>query len=185
MVYPVLMLMVPAGVVLRRRLRAGPSPFPWTGCTLIAMPCLLDVTGNTLDLYDTVDWWDDANHLLNWFLLSAGVGVLLRPARIAPRWALGVLVAGIGALLAIVWELGEWYTFIRHSDELRTAYQDTLGDELLGVVGSTLAGLLLVRRSQRPPLESATLRPAVICACPSSAPEPARGVPRARCRHNR
>ena len=78
------------------------------------MPFLIDVTGNTLDLYDTLGWWDDANHLVNWFLLSAGIGVLLLRASIRPSWALGVLVAGVGALLAIVWEIGEWYTFIRH-----------------------------------------------------------------------
>ena len=35
-------------------------------------PFLIDVTGNTLNLYDTVVWWDDANHFANWFLLCSG-----------------------------------------------------------------------------------------------------------------
>jgi hypothetical protein len=48
-------------------------------------------------------------------------------------------------VLAIGWELGEWYTFIRHGTELDTAYQDTLGDEALGTLGALVAGLVLRR----------------------------------------
>jgi hypothetical protein len=44
----------------------------------------------------------------------------------------------------VVWELGEWYTFIRHGTELATAYEDTLGDEALGSLGGLTAALLLL-----------------------------------------
>jgi hypothetical protein len=143
--YPLLMLAVPALWAVRRRLRRSAEPVPWAGFTLIMAPFLIDVTGNTLNLYDTVGWWDDANHLVNWFLLCAGIGVLLLPAGVSPPWALGWLVTGIGAVLALGWELGEWYTFIRHGTELETAYEDTLGDETLGTVGAGLAGVLVAR----------------------------------------
>jgi hypothetical protein len=56
------------------------------------------------------------------------------------------VVAGIGALLAVGWELGEWYTFIRRGMELEGAYQDTLADEGLGTLGGMLAGVLLALR---------------------------------------
>jgi hypothetical protein len=148
--YPLLMLVVPALWALQQRLRRTTAPLPWTGFVLIMAPFLVDVTGNTLNLYDTVAWWDDANHLVNWFLLCAGIGVLLLPAGISPRWTIGWLVTGLGALLAIGWELGEWYTFIRHGTELATAYEDTLGDEALGTVGAGLAGLLVTRLAGRP-----------------------------------
>jgi len=147
--YPLLMLLVPAVWALRRRQRGGVSPLPWAGFALIMAPFLIDVTGNTLNLYDSLAWWDDANHLVNWFLLCAGIGVLLLPARISPPWALGWLVTGIGAVLAVGWELAEWYTFIRHGTELATAYEDTLGDEALGTLGAALAGALVVRVSCR------------------------------------
>jgi hypothetical protein len=49
-------------------------------------------------------------------------------------------------VLAIGWELGEWWTFIRHGTELDTAYEDTLGDLTLGTLGALVAGLA-VRRS--------------------------------------
>ena len=144
--YPVLMLAAPVAWLLVTRLRGTrPATVPWGAFAVIMAPFLVDVTGNTLDLYDSVAWWDDANHLVNWFLLSTGIGMLLLGARISPRWALGVLIAGTGALLAIGWEIGEWYIFIRHGTELATAYQDTLGDQALGTVGAALAGVLVVR----------------------------------------
>ena len=57
-----------------------------------------------------------------------------------------LLVTGLGAILAIGWELGEWWTFIRHGTELDTAYEDTLGDMSLGTLGALCAGVLLLRQ---------------------------------------
>ena len=55
---------------------------------------------------------------------------------------------GLGCLLALGWELGEWYTFIRHGTELDTAYEDTLGDLTLGSCGAFLASLVVARVSR-------------------------------------
>lgn len=148
--YPIMMLAVPAVWWLARRRRGGTEPLPWGGIALIMAPFLVDVTGNTLDLYDTVAWWDDANHLVNWALLSGGLGLLLTRSAIAPRWALAVAIAGIGATLAIVWEIGEYYAFIRNGTELDTAYEDTLGDEALGTLGALVAALVVAARAYRP-----------------------------------
>lgn len=148
--YPLLMLLVPAiWALVRHRRGDDATPLPWAGFAWIMAPFLVDVTGNTLDLYDSITWWDDANHLVNWFMLCLGAGLLLERGDVRPRWALGVLVAGVGALLAIAWELGEWWTFIRHGTELGTAYTDTLGDEALGTLGGALAGLLVALRAGR------------------------------------
>jgi hypothetical protein len=146
--YPALMLLAPAvwWLVVRRRDRAAEPPY--AAFTLIMLPFLIDVTGNSLDLYDTLEWWDDANHYVNWLLLLAGLGLLLA-GDVRPDWALPVLVTGLGAILAIGWELGEWFTFIRHGTELDTAYEDTLGDLTLGTLGSLTAGLILFGRRRR------------------------------------
>ena len=48
---------------------------------------------------------------------------------------------GFGAVTAILWEIAEYFAFIRFSSELDTAYIDTLGDMALGLSGSVLAGL--------------------------------------------
>lgn len=172
--YPVMMLGVPAIWAVRARRRATTaapvdgtprgaaaafprpdpvanpaSPPPWTAFALVMAPFLIDVTGNTLNLYDSVAWWDDANHFVNWFLLNLGLGLLMLRSSIRPPWALGLLVAGVGALLAIGWEVGEWYAFIRHGTELATAYEDTLGDEVLGSLGAGIAGAVIARRAAR------------------------------------
>jgi uncharacterized protein (DUF2126 family) len=130
--------------------RFGERPLPWLGFTLIGIPFLVDVTGNTLDLYDSVVWWDDANHFVNWAFLCGGIGLLLlRSPRVPRDWLLVLAVTGIGAVLAIAWELAEYATFIRFGTELDTAYTDTLGDEALGTLGSLLAAVVLVRSGRR------------------------------------
>lgn len=144
--YPVLMLLVPAIWALVRHRRGGTAPLPWHGFAWLMLPFLVDVTGNTFDLYDSIAWWDDLNHFANWLLLCIGVGLLVARGGVRPAWALGVLVAGIGAVLAIGWELGEWYAFIRHGTELDTAYEDTLGDLALGTLGGAVAGAIVARR---------------------------------------
>jgi hypothetical protein len=144
--YPVLMAAVPACWLLSTRRRSGGSDVPWVAFSLIMAPFLVDVTGNSLNLYDAVSWWDDVNHFVNWLLLCAGCGLLLGRVGSPPRWFLVVTITGLGALLAIGWELGEWYTFIRHGTELHTAYQDTLGDEALGTAGGLVAAVLVTAR---------------------------------------
>ena len=110
---------------------------------------LVDTTGNSLDFYDTLVWWDDLNHFVNWVFLNAGIGLLIvgavRPTVGAGRrWS-----PGIGSMLALGWEIGEWYTFIRHGTEIETAYEDTLGDMTLGTLGGTLAALFVARVEAR------------------------------------
>ena len=146
--YPLLMLVVPFlwWVVVKRR-HAERRP-PYGAFTLVALPFLVDVTGNSLDLFDAVVWWDDLSHFLNWALLLTGIGLIIcEPVR--PPWAVVLLVTGLGAALALGWELGEWYTFIRHGTEIDTAYEDTLGDQTLGTLGALVAGLVVARGMPR------------------------------------
>lgn len=138
LVYPVLMAIPPVAHWWARR----GVPLPWGAVALVWSPFLLDVTGNTLDLFDAVVWWDDLMHLVSWGLLCGGLGLMLVP-HLKPAWLQVLLVTGLGALLAIGWELGEWWTFIRRGTELDGAYEDTLGDEALGTVGALLAALAL------------------------------------------
>jgi hypothetical protein len=135
--YPIAALVVPVGW----RLAGRPAPYPYALDILLVSPFLVDVVGNVLDLYDSISWWDDLNHFVNWALLSLAVGQFVLRFRL-PRFETFVIVVGMGAVAAIIWELGEYVAFIRNSDELDTAYTDTLGDMMLGLAGSTIAGVL-------------------------------------------
>jgi hypothetical protein len=139
--YPIAALIVPVAWWLLSRSR--PRDYPYALDVLLVLPFLIDVAGNATNLYDTISWWDDANHFVNWAILVSAFGQLLIRLRLE-RWAAAGLAVGFGAVTAVLWEFGEYFTFIRNSPELRTAYTDTLGDLALGLAGSVLAAAVTV-----------------------------------------
>jgi len=114
--YSIAALIVPAIWAARGRR----SAYPFAADILFVLPFLIDTVGNALDLYDMVDWWDDANHFVNWALLSGALGAALARTQIRGAELLG-LVVGFGGVTAILWDIGEYFAFIRHSSELATA----------------------------------------------------------------
>ena len=133
--YPPCTLIIPIGwALLARR-----SAYPYLADILLTLPFFIDTGGNALDLYDTVESWDDWNHLVNWGLLAGAVGALSWRNGTSP-WTTLAFVVGFGATTAILWELAEYAAFIHDSPELATAYTDTLGDLGLGLTGSVAAG---------------------------------------------
>jgi hypothetical protein len=136
--YPLAALIVPAVWLLRGRR----DRYPYDIDVLIVLPFLVDTLGNALDLYDSISWWDDLNHFVNWAILVLGFGRLLVRLPVG-RLNAFALAVGFGCVTAVLWEFGEYLTFIRHNEnELRTAYTDTLGDLALGgIAGSTVAAI--------------------------------------------
>jgi hypothetical protein len=137
--YPIAALVVPVVWWIARRRRF--IAYPYAVDILVVLPFLIDMAGNAANLYDTISWWDDVNHLVNWAILVGGFGVLLLRTRL-DAWSIFGLGIGFGAVTAILWELLEYVTFIRNSPELKTAYHDTLGDLTLGLSGSIIAALV-------------------------------------------
>jgi hypothetical protein len=142
--YSIAALLVPAVWVARGRR----TPYPYLADILFVLPFLIDTIGNALDLYDTIDWWDDANHFVNWALVTGAVAAALARTHVN-RAELFAIVVGFGGVTAILWEIGEYFAFIRNSSELATAYTDTLGDLSLGLSGSTLTGAIAVLVASR------------------------------------
>ncbi|MFP5283540.1 MAG: hypothetical protein ACLGIF_08835 [Actinomycetes bacterium] len=146
-VYPLGVLAVPVWWYLWRRPRG--LPFPWVADLLVTSPWAIDLLGNRLNLFDTVGWWDDLMHVVNWLLLTAGVVVAWRPG---PRTGGGTVVMvalGFGTTAALIWELGEYVWFIRQWPDPNIVYRDTLGDLTLGTLGALLAGVLIARVRRR------------------------------------
>jgi hypothetical protein len=143
--YPLALAVVPLAWWVWGR-RAG-RPYPGLADLLVSLPFLVDTAGNALDLYDTVVWFDDACHYVNWALLLGALAVSL-PRGLPALVQLG-LVTGLGSATALVWELAEYVAFIRHGTELATAYADTLGDMALGTLGAATAGLVVLAARRR------------------------------------
>jgi hypothetical protein len=135
--YPLAMLIVPAiwWLFYRRK------PFPWLGDLLLCLPWFTDTLGNRLNLYDTLPWFDDWMHFMNWAFLTGGFLVITLP-RGLPWWRAVERGLAFGVPTAVLWEIAEYITFIRNSPELETAYADTLGDLTLGSIGTLLAAFL-------------------------------------------
>ena len=139
--YPVALVALPIGWWLFGRSRIA---YPLVADILFGLPFLIDVAGNALDLYDTIEWWDDANHLVNWALHTSAVALLLRVG----AWGYGTRVAlafAWAVTSAVLWEFAEFVTFVPDSPEATTAYADTLLDIALGMVGGAIAAVVVSR----------------------------------------
>jgi hypothetical protein len=145
--YPFALVAVPVIWWLLGRGRMG---YPVAADILLTAPFLIDVVGNALDLYDSIEWWDDANHLVNWALHTAAAGLLLRATGLAPLVRFGLAIAW-ASTTAVLWEFAEYLTFIRGGAEEATAYADTLGDLALGLLGGLVAAVLTAGLVARPP----------------------------------
>jgi hypothetical protein len=150
--YPIALAVVPFVWWLLGRRR---MPFPAAVDALIGLPFLIDMAGNAANLYDTIEWWDDANHLVNWSIHTGAIGLLLRRTSL-PTFARAGLGVAWAATTAIVWELVEYVAFVPNSPEAATAYADTLGDLGLGLAGGTLAAVAVSWWSRLPGWPPAT-----------------------------
>ena len=139
--YPVALLVFPIGWWLFGRRRI---PFPIAADILFGLPFLIDVVGNALNLYDTIDWWDDANHLVNWALHTAAAGLLLRYGQWTPTTRVA-LAFGYAVTSAVLWEFAEFVTFVPNSPEAATAYADTLFDIFNGMIGGLIGAVVTSR----------------------------------------
>ncbi len=136
--YPLLALLVPVWHWLLRRSR----PYPWGADLLVTIPAFSDLLGNRLDLYDRVRWFDDLMHLVVPGVLAAAVVLLAGVDRAPVLRRLEVALAA-GMTLALAWEVWEYVAFVTRSNEVGTAYADTIGDLAMGWVGVVAAALLV------------------------------------------
>ena len=143
-VYPMALAVVPVAWLWIGR---GRVRFPVLTDILLGLPFLIDMAGNAFNLYATIEWWDDANHLGNWALHTSAIVLLVR-GRLT---SMGVLAVGLAwaATSAILWELAEYVAFVPNSPEAVTAYADTLGDLALGLIGGAVASVALAWWSSR------------------------------------
>lgn len=145
LVFPLAGLIVP----VLWRLSGSRQPYPYLADNLLVLPALTDVVWNTLDAYDQVWWWDDVNHLVNSMLFAAVIGLWVARYPLSPAVRSG-LALGLGMTLQVLWELGEYTVFLANAAEVANAYQDTIGDLALDLLGSLLGAAFAVAAAQAP-----------------------------------
>jgi len=75
--------------------------------------------------------------------------VVSAPVSTRHRMGLGLLLTGLGALFAVLWEIGEWVGHEMIDPQVGVGYSDTLGDLLFGLLGAAMAGYQVAGRRPR------------------------------------
>ncbi|MBQ90730.1 MAG: hypothetical protein CL441_04795 [Acidimicrobiaceae bacterium] len=142
--YPVSALIVP----LVWHLRGRRVDYPHLADALFVTPFVLDLLGNLVNLFDTVDQFDDILHFANWSFLVAAFVLFLHPYILA-RWNLVLLGSGLGAIAIVAWEAVEWVIQEMGTTGLQLTYDDTIGDLVLSTSGGVLGAVLTARALTR------------------------------------
>jgi hypothetical protein len=146
-----LFFLVLGGVLVPRFLRVPAALDLCFGSSL-----LLAAWASQLGWYEAVPWLDLLVHTVCTGLVAVvGVIVMIRGQMLEvgahPRRAKAGLVAvttAIGALSAIVWEVGEWVGHTYLDEGIDVGYSDTVADLAFGLAGAMLAGLVLAAQDQ-------------------------------------
>ncbi|MFS0703620.1 hypothetical protein AB6N23_03785 [Cellulomonas sp. 179-A 9B4 NHS] len=113
-----------------------------------------------LGLYEQVAWLDVVMHLVVTGFVAAvahlvvarRTGAVVDPTRPAPRATRAASVAvtaSLGLALSVAWEVGEYLGNAYVDPEIYVGYADTIGDMVMGGLGSAVAGALLLRGARR------------------------------------
>lgn len=89
--YPIVAMVLP----LIWSLRGRRGRYPHLADALLVLPFAVDTAGNALDLFDTVNHFDELAHGLNWALLTAAFGAAVAPSGIG-RANAAALAVGFG-----------------------------------------------------------------------------------------
>lgn len=126
--------------------------FDVTACAAV----LVAAWSNVFDLYRTVTGWDLVLHFLCTGVLAVIAAVILTRTGVVPlvatvdgsgpslrRRTPVALVPLVALAISAVWEMIEWLGWRYLSEDIFVAYQDTIGDLVMGGLGGVAAGILL------------------------------------------
>ena len=136
-VYPVIMFLIPVTWLVAGQ----PSPYPFLADIALAIPFLLDAAGNVFGWFD-IKRFDVIPHVLGWFFLTIAFGLAVAPLVPEPWIAFG-LVFGFGAVVDIVWEIGEFGMMRLGSSGLALTYENTIQDLAMSLTGSFVGALVV------------------------------------------
>jgi hypothetical protein len=87
-------------------LAGSPSPYPVWADISFGLPFAIDAGANAFGLF-AIRGFDAVPHATGWFFLCTAFGLAVAPL-VGEPWILFALVLGFGAVIDIVWEIGEY-----------------------------------------------------------------------------
>lgn len=149
-----LMLLVAGGAAIPLRLR-----LPAVLDTLYVLGLLVAAWSSVLGLYESVPGWDLVVHVLVNGVIAVvayqavgRLGVVPAPhdaTTTAQRAGVVVVTTGLGAVLGIGWEIGEWWGNAYFDPSIGVGYEDTVSDLAAGAFGSALAAVVMLAAARR------------------------------------
>lgn len=137
LLYPVMTLLIPAIWFLAGR----PRPYPYAADIAFGLPFAIDAAGNVLGLF-AITGFDAIPHFLGWFFLSTAFGLAIAPL-LDRRWVAFLLVLGMGAVVDILWEAGEFALMKSGASGLQLTYENTIQDLLVSLSGAAVAAVAI------------------------------------------
>lgn len=145
--YPILVFAVYIYYRIRIWRSGKPMAYPHLVDLLLTFVIATDMLGNTLNFYNSIEAWDDLMHLtlsIPWVLV---IGILLRMyyQNLSPL-NIAALTFGFGAVTHIIWEVAEYIGFVPNNPiESQSAYNDTIGDLVLSLIGSAIGAYIIAK----------------------------------------
>lgn len=137
LLYPAMTLLIPATWWLAGR----PEPYPFLADIALGLPFVLDAAGNVFGLF-AIKGFDALPHSAGWFFLSLAFGLAIAPQAGQPWIGFG-LVVGFGAVIDILWEVGEFLLMQSGASGLQLTYENTIQDLVFSLAGATLAAVVV------------------------------------------
>jgi len=135
--YPATTLLIPATWWLAGR----PEPYPFLADIALGLPFVLDAAGNVFGLF-AIKGFDALPHAAGWFFLSVAFGLAIAPLVGEPWIAFG-LVVGFGAVVDILWEVGEFLLMRSGASGLQLTYENTIQDLVFSLAGAAVAAVVV------------------------------------------
>lgn len=151
MLYPATTLLIP----LVWLVAGQPSPYPFVADIALGIPFALDAGANVLGLF-AIKGFDAIPHSVGWFCLSIAFGLAVAPL-VSERWILFGLVLGFGAVIDILWEVGEFAMMRSGASGLQLTYENTIQDLVMSLSGAAVAAVMMATVLWPPPGTPATL----------------------------
>ena len=151
LIYPAATVLIPAVWWLS----GSPGPYPFLADIALGLPFLIDSGANVLGLF-AIKGFDAIPHAMGWFFLSLAFGLAVVPL-VEQRWIAFGLVTGFGAVIDILWEIGEFQLMRSGASGLQLTYENTIQDLGFSLFGGTLAAFVVATLLWPPAGTPATL----------------------------